>query len=74
MFDRYRGPARHIKRTVWPYVKRHKNDATDAEAICEAVTRPNMRLIASKIIELAQRGVRDAPTLTAMTLKEFKYY
>src|SRR5262252_6130750 len=28
---------------VKPYVKRHKNDAADAEAICEAVTRPNMR-------------------------------
>jgi transposase len=27
---------------VKPYVKRHKNDVTDAEAICEAVTRPNM--------------------------------
>ena len=27
-----------------PYVKRHKNDAADAEAICEAVTRANMRL------------------------------
>jgi transposase len=27
---------------VKPYVKRHKNDATDAEAICEAVTRANM--------------------------------
>jgi transposase len=26
---------------VKPYVKRQKNDATDAEAICEAVTRPN---------------------------------
>ena len=26
------------------------------------------------IIELTQRGVRDALTLTAMTLKEFKYY
>src|ERR1700735_4121526 len=25
---------------VKPYVKRHKNDATDAEAICEAVARP----------------------------------
>lgn len=30
----------------------------------------NTRLVASKIIELAQRGVRDAPTLSAMTLKE----
>jgi hypothetical protein len=35
---------------------------------------PATRLVASKIIELAQRGVRDAPTLTAMTLKEFKHY
>src|SRR5689334_25403748 len=30
---------------VKPYVKRHKNDAADAEAICEAVTRANMRLV-----------------------------
>jgi transposase len=34
-----------------PYVKRHKNDATDAEAICEAVTRPNMRFVATKTAE-----------------------
>jgi transposase len=33
---------------VKPYVKRHKNDATDAEAICEAVTRANMRFVATK--------------------------
>jgi transposase len=32
-------------------VKRHKNDATDAEAICEAVTRPNMRFVATKTPE-----------------------
>jgi hypothetical protein len=31
---------------VKPYVKRHKNDAVDAEAICEAVTRANMRFVA----------------------------
>jgi len=31
----------------------------------------NTRLVASKIIELAQRGVRDAPSLIAMTVKEF---
>ena len=36
---------------VKPYVKRHKNDSTDAEAICEAVTRPNMRLVATKAAE-----------------------
>ena len=35
---------------------------------------PNTRLVASKIIELAQRGVRDAPTLSAMTLKGFRHY
>jgi len=36
---------------VKPYVKRHKNDATDAEAICEAVTRPNMRFVPTKTEE-----------------------
>jgi len=36
---------------VKPYVKRHKNDATDAEAICEAATRPNMRFVATKTLE-----------------------
>ncbi len=33
---------------VKPYVKRHKNDAADAEAICEAVTRPSMRFVPIK--------------------------
>lgn len=33
---------------VKPYVKRQKNDAADAEAICEAVTRPNMRFVPVK--------------------------
>lgn len=36
---------------VKPYVKTHKNDAADAEAICEAVSRPNMRFVAAKNIE-----------------------
>lgn len=36
---------------VRPYVKRQKNDATDAEAICEAVTRPNMRFVEAKTVE-----------------------
>ena len=36
---------------VKPYVKRQKNDATDAEAICEAVGRPNMRFVATKTPE-----------------------
>jgi len=36
---------------VKPYVKRQKNDATDAEAICEAVTRVNMRFVPTKTPE-----------------------
>jgi transposase len=36
---------------VRPYVKRNKNDATDAEAICEAVTRPTMRFVPIKSID-----------------------
>jgi hypothetical protein len=49
------------------------------ETVCEklAVTltdNPATRLLASQIIELAQRGVRDAPTLIEMTLKEHKHF
>ena len=40
-------PARYVK----PYVKRNKNDAADAEAICEAVRRPNMRFVPIKTPE-----------------------
>lgn len=36
---------------VRPYVKRQKNDCTDAEAICEAVGRPNMRFVPTKTME-----------------------
>lgn len=36
---------------VKPYVKTNKNDAADAEAICEAVTRPTMRFVAVKTEE-----------------------
>jgi transposase len=40
-------PPRYVK----PYVKRNKNDAADAAAICEAVTRPTMRFVAAKTAE-----------------------
>ena len=40
-------PAQYVK----PYVKRGKNDSADAEAICEAVTRPTMRFVAVKTPE-----------------------
>jgi hypothetical protein len=43
-------------------------DALSLKMIDDAATR----MIAEKIIELAQRGVRDVSSLTAMTLKEFK--
>lgn len=36
---------------VKPYVKTNKNDMADAEAICEAVGRPNMRFVAMKTVE-----------------------
>ena len=36
---------------VKPYVKTNKNDAADAEAICEAVARPNMRFVPIKTLE-----------------------
>ncbi|MCZ6733284.1 MAG: IS110 family transposase [Gammaproteobacteria bacterium] len=36
---------------VKPYVKSNKNDANDAEAICEAMSRPNMRFVAVKRVE-----------------------
>lgn len=49
---------------VKPYVKSNKNDAADAEAICEAVGRPSMRFVPIKNIEqqsvLALHRVREA--------------
>jgi transposase len=48
---------------VKPYVKTNKHDAADAEAICEAVQRPNMRFVPIKTIEqqsvLAVHTVRE---------------
>lgn len=44
-------PPHYVK----PYVKRSKNDAADAQAICEAVTRPTMRFVSVKGTE--QQGV-----------------
>jgi hypothetical protein len=49
------------------------------ETVCQELNLrltddPNTRLVASKIIELAQRGVQDAATLSTMTLEEFKHF
>ena len=40
-------PAHYVK----PYVKRGKNDASDAATICEAVTRPTMRFVSVNSME-----------------------
>ena len=49
---------------VKPYVKTNKNDAADAEAICEAVARPNMRFVPIKTVEqqavLSEHRVRQS--------------
>ena len=42
---------------VKPYVKRQKNDAADAEAICEAVTRANMRFVDTRDSRAAESSV-----------------
>src|SRR5476651_702663 len=48
---------------VKPYVKRNKNDAADAEALCEAMSRPTMRFVPMKTAEqqaaLMLVGVRE---------------
>jgi len=52
-------PAKDVK----AYVRRNKNDAADAEAICEAVRRPTMRFVQAKSVEqqgrLMQHRTRD---------------
>ena len=52
-------PAQYVK----PYLKRQKNDAADAEAICEAVTRPTMRFVPVKSPEqqCSSRGAASQP-------------
>ncbi len=42
---------------VKPFVKRQKNDAADAEAICEAATRPTMRFVSPKSEAMQARGL-----------------
>jgi Transposase and inactivated derivatives len=51
-------PAAYVK----PFVKRNKNDARDAAAICAALARPDMRFVAIKSVE-ASRGLARAREL-----------
>lgn len=57
-------PPRYVK----PYVKRQKNDAADAEAICEAVTRPNMRFVEIKTCE--QQGTLVLHRVRLMLMRQ----
>jgi transposase len=51
---------------VKPYVKRQKNDAADAEAICEAVSRPSMRFVAVKTSDQQSVQVIHRTRMTLM--------
>jgi transposase len=54
---------------VKPYVKRHKNDAMDAEAICEAVQRPSMRFVPVKTPE-QQAGLMWAVAQASLPIRQ----
>lgn len=53
---------------VKPYVKSNKNDANDAEAICEAVGRPTMRFVAVKTI--AQQDIQALHRIRSEQVKQ----
>ncbi|QEL26960.1 IS110 family transposase (plasmid) [Bosea sp. F3-2] len=53
---------------VKPYVKRQKNDAADAEAICEAVTRPTMRFVEVKSVD--QQGILVLHRVRLMLMRQ----
>jgi transposase len=52
---------------VKPFVKSNKNDAVDAEAICEAAQRPNMRFVAIKTVE--QQDIQAIHRMRSLTVE-----
>ncbi len=56
-------PPQYVK----PYVKTNKNDANDAEAICEAVSRPHMRFVPVKTVE--QQALQGLHCVRARVVK-----
>jgi transposase len=52
---------------VKPFVKSNKNDAVDAEAICEAAQRPNMRFVAIKTVE--QQDIQATHRMRSLTVE-----
>ena len=80
-----KAPAKRIRgRTIRPFLARYafepeavRNMSLAFDSVCEALglrirENPATKLVAEKVIELAQRGVRDVATLRVMTLKELK--
>jgi transposase len=57
-------PPQYVK----PYVKRNKTDAADAEAICEAVERPNMRFVPVKTLD--QQGVLSLHRVRSLFVRQ----
>ena len=55
---------------VKPYVKSNKNDATDAEAICEAMSRPGMRFVSVKTVD--QQDVQAAHRIRSELMDQRK--
>ena len=53
---------------VKPYVKSNKNDAADAEAICEAVQRPKMRFVAIKSV--AQQDIQAIHRMRSLAVEQ----
>jgi len=53
---------------VKPYVKSNKNNANDAEAICEAMSRPNMRFVAVK--RVAQQDIQATHRIRAELMRQ----
>lgn len=53
---------------VKPYIKSSKNDQNDAEAICEAVSRPNMRFVPLKSIE--QQDIQMLHRIRELAVKD----
>jgi len=53
---------------VKPYVRSNKNDATDAQAICEAMSRPSMRYVAVKTVE--QQDIQAVHRVRASLISE----
>ena len=57
-------PPQYVK----PYVKRNKTDAHDAEAICEALGRPNMRFVPIKTVE--QQSILSLHRVRALLVRQ----